>query len=484
MTDRKAALVPARARSLGAHSLYGANPPILSMEDVSLYNRKQRRVKRAMAFPFPPVYTVFMSTLPEQFSSVSLTALPPEERPALLHALTEGRAARGLRLRPGVSLPTIQAALGGTYDPIPWARDAYYIAADSRAGSHPLHAAGAYYLQEPSAMAAVGLLDVQPGQRALDLCAAPGGKSTQIAALLRGEGVLVSNEPVPQRARVLSQNIERMGVANAVVVSEMPDKLAARWGPWFDRVLVDAPCSGEGMFRRDPDTRAEWTAQSPQGCAARQMHILDSGAALLRPGGVLVYSTCTFNTIENEGVVEAFLQGHPSFLLEETARLWPHRVRGEGHFVAKLRKMGMMDALPQPQSERIPLGCFLPELGSVTVPGRHVPVGSRHWAMPLESPPLDGIRALRTGLALFEQRGHIYLPDHALAMSQPAKCWPFSHEVNDVQAQAFLRGETLAAPGAPKGFTVITYGGLCLGWGKCVDGVLKNHLPKGLRIHT
>ena len=150
-------------------------------------------------------------------------------------------------------------------------------------------------------MAAVSALDVRPGQRVLDLCASPGGKSTQIACLLGGQGLLVANEPVPARAQVLSRNVERMGVRNAVVLSALPDALAPRFPAFFDRVLVDAPCSGEGMFRRQEETRAEWTPQSPAGCAGRQLEILSQACRMLRPGGLMVYSTCTFNTVENEG---------------------------------------------------------------------------------------------------------------------------------------------------------------------------------------
>ena len=271
-----------------------------------------------------------------------LTPLLGPSLPDFLHSYEEPPA-RGLRVRPGIQPP---AEAG---EPIPWAENAYDLPLDSTAGAHPLHEAGAYYLQEPSAMAAAAALHPRPGERVLDLCAAPGGKSTQLAAYLRGEGLLVCNEPVPSRAQILSRNIERMGVPNAVVVSMLPEQLSGRWPGFFDKILVDAPCSGEGMFRRHPETRQEWTPASPMGCAQRQSHILRHAALMLRPGGMLAYSTCTFNPIENEGVIEGFLREHPEFStvsfslpgLPEcggTLRLWPHQIRGEGHFVALLRK--------------------------------------------------------------------------------------------------------------------------------------------------
>ena len=322
-----------------------------------------------------------------------------------------------------MALDTVRAALPGAYPPVPWAKDGYYLDADAAAGVHPLHAAGAYYLQEPSAMCAAPLLDVRPGQRVLDLCAAPGGKSTQLAACLAGRGVLVANEIVPGRCRVLSQNLERMGVTNAVVTCESPDRLAARWGGWFDRILVDAPCSGEGMFRREAASLEAWTEKTPAGCAARQAQILRQAARLLAPGGVLVYSTCTFNALENEAVVEAFCQEQPDFLLERTVRLWPHRVAGEGHFAARLRRQG--DAPP------------------------HAPDGP--------GTALDGVWDAYAGLTL---------PGVSADAAAAAR---------------YLHGEALEAGGQAAGWTVVRYAGLALGWAKCADGVLKNHLPKGLR---
>nr|WP_296465788.1 RsmF rRNA methyltransferase first C-terminal domain-containing protein [uncultured Acetatifactor sp.] len=252
---------------------------------------------------------------------------------------------------------------------VPWAEDGYYYEAPDQPGKHPFHEAGVYYIQEPSAMAPAGLLDVRPGERILDLCAAPGGKSVQIAGKLGGSGMLFCNEIHPARAKILSENIERMGIGNACVLNETPERLAEAFPGYFDRVLVDAPCSGEGMFRKSPAAREEWSPENVKLCAGRQDGILDCAAGMLRSGGRLVYSTCTFAPEEDEGSVARFLQRHEEFRilpvekerlglescdgmpdvldgadsvpgLDDTLRLWPHRIRGEGHFAAVLEKDG------------------------------------------------------------------------------------------------------------------------------------------------
>ena len=255
-------------------------------------------------------------------------------------------------------------AIEGLGEPVPWAKGAYFIEGDARPGLSPLHEGGLYYMQEPSAMTAVSALCPQPGERVLDLCAAPGGKSTQIAALMAGRGLLVCNEPVPSRAQILSRNVERMGVRNAVVTSALPDQLSPRFAGFFDRILVDAPCSGEGMFRRQIEARDEWSENAPRGCADRQLEILHEAARMLAPGGHMVYSTCTFNDTENEGVLERFLQAHPEFALVPFAlpglpraeagylHLYPHEMRGEGHFVSLLQKRADAPAAPEPAKKK------------------------------------------------------------------------------------------------------------------------------------
>ena len=283
-----------------------------------------------------------------------------EEYPAFLESLERPRAV-ALRFNP---LKGQQPSLPFVMQSVPWEPMGYYYDPEARPGLHPLHEAGVYYLQEASAMAPVTLLDPQPGERVCDLCAAPGGKTTQIAGRMAGEGFLLCNEINPKRAKILSRNIERMGVANALVTNEHPKNLADRYEGFFDRVLVDAPCSGEGMFRKEEAAVTDWSTETVLMCANRQKEILQSAAKLLKPGGRLVYSTCTFAPEENEQVVAAFLTNHPEFTaLEITApwfaagengtfRMWPHKLLGEGHFAAVLQKTAGEEGSPameQPQ---------------------------------------------------------------------------------------------------------------------------------------
>ena len=396
-------------------------------------------------------------------------------------------------------------AIEGLGEPVPWARGAYFIEGDARPGLSPLHEGGLYYMQEPSAMTAVSALCPQPGERALDLCAAPGGKSTQIAALMAGRGLLVCNEPVPSRAQILSRNVERMGVRNAVVTSALPDQLSPRFAGFFDRILVDAPCSGEGMFRRQIEARDEWSENAPRGCADRQLEILHEAARMLAPGGHMVYSTCTFNDTENEGVLERFLQAHPEFALVPFAlpglpraeagylHLYPHEMRGEGHFVSLLQKRADAPAAPEPAKkkgkaaprpakaqERIALPPVLAEGASLE---RLYSAGGCLWSLPegLDIARLDGLRVLRTGLLLAHAEGRRAEPDHALAMALRPQEALRTASLTREQALAYQAGEALDLGDLPEGFTLMCCEGVSLGWGKQAGGLMKNHYPKGLR---
>ena len=408
---------------------------------------------------------------------------------------------RGVRLNP--RKPGAEAE--GMLEPVPW-NPAFgrYLALDSTAGLDPLHEAGAYYIQEPSAMAPVALLNPQPGERVLDLCAAPGGKSTQIADALKGEGLLVCNEPVPSRAKILSRNIERMGVANALVVSAEPEKLAPIWPEQFDAILVDAPCSGEGMFRRHPETRSEWEESSPEGCASRQAYILRCAVRMLKPGGRLAYSTCTLNEVENEQVVAQLLQDHPQLhavsfsmsigegrvldALYGMAPLYPHQLKGEGHFVALFHKAsGESDDLFRPAGEQLSMPqkpmlsayqAFAKPFGAL--PAANAQLGDVLLSCP-DLPPLKGVKVLRAGLQLGGLKGKVFAPDHALAMALPL---PYPMPVVELSREEALRyqsGEALPVPDSLSGYALPVYQGLALGFGKASGGQLKNHYPKGLR---
>lgn len=432
-----------------------------------------------------------MNDLPQAFID-SMAAQLGDELPAFLRTY-EDEYQRGIRLNPLKPVPLADQP-DGLLEPIPWEETGRYLAMDSRAGATVLHEAGAWYLQEPSAMIPAAVLDAKPGERILDLCAAPGGKSTQSALRMRGEGLIVCNEPIADRARTLSRNVERMGIPNALVISAWPDRLAELWPGAFDAIQCDAPCSGEGMFRRHPETRAEWSAASPAGCARRQGDILDSAAVMLRPGGRLVYSTCTLNRTENEGVINAFLQRHADFECsaftlpggldapQGMLTIYPHRVRGEGHFVALLRKKGQGEA-----AWRVDGGRHAPDKASLKLladfcPGQaaNLQFGGELRLCP-DFPDLTGARGisvLRSGLHLGTAKGKVFLPDHAWAM-----CFrpPEVARVRLTEAQAcqYQAGEVIPADG--RGWALACYGGLALGWGKISDGMMKNHYPKGLR---
>ena len=410
------------------------------------------------------------------------------ELAAFLHAM-EDAPVRGIRLNP--LKPSESASQYRTNDPVAWAQNGYYLSDDSKAGSTIMHAAGAFYIQEPAAMLPAAVLNAKPGEKILDLCAAPGGKSTQIGCAMRGEGLLVCNEPIPKRAQILSGNIERMGLPNTIVTSAWPDQLADRWPEGFDAVLVDAPCSGEGMFRRDPETRREWTAEKAEGCAARQRAILASAAKLVRPGGRLVYSTCTYNPAENEDNVKWFTEEFKAFHQEAFSlpgieapegvyTCYPHRLKGEGQFAALFRKTGdgpanlpADRAMPKPSETEMKAfrECF-PFYPKAT----HI-FGSTLISAP-ELPDVTGIRIMRAGLHLGEMRGKTPVPDHAAALCFNPPCAKIT-ELDPEAAVKYMIGETV--PGEADGWTLISCQGLIIGWGKGNDGVIKNHFPKGLR---
>lgn len=402
---------------------------------------------------------------------------------------------------------------------ISWAREGYYYDAESRPGRHVLHEAGAYYIQEPSAMAVAEALFPNPGERILDLCAAPGGKTTQIAGRMQGLGLLVSNEVMGERARVLSQNVERMGVSNCVVCSEKPEFLSVRFPAFFDRVLVDAPCSGEGMFRKDEAARGEWSPETVSMCARRQALILEEAAKMVRHGGVLVYSTCTFSPEENEGTISAFLRTHEDYNIEETAfegvfspgrgdwisapaegightlRLWPHLIQGEGHYVARMRRRGGKNGIPEKETWKITgdkklckltEGFLREELGisgawMARHPGRITKFGEQIYLVPEDMISLDGIKVLRPGLHLLTEKKNRFEPAHALAGALSWKDTENHSALTEKEAFAYLRGESLGC-GEEKGWTALFYEGYALGFGKASGGQMKNHYPKGLRI--
>ena len=413
-----------------------------------------------------------------------------EEYEDFLRSLERPRAV-ALRFNP---LKGDAPALPFVRDNVPWEPMGFYYDPESRPGLHVYHEAGVYYLQEASAMAPVALLDPQPGEKVCDLCAAPGGKTTQIAGRMLGEGFLLCNEINPKRARILSRNIERMAVPNALVTNEHPANLAARFPGFFDRVLVDAPCSGEGMFRKEEAAVTDWSQETVEMCARRQAEILHSAARMVRPGGRLVYSTCTFAPEEDEMAVEAFLRSHPEFepeLLETPwfvpaanggHRMWPHKLLGEGHFAAVLRKAAGDDGAVSPApGEMLPKewSAFAKELGIRLPPGKAVTFGQNLFWAPEEMPDLKRLKVLRPGLELGEVKKGRFEPAHALALWLKECCSEVSFPPDSNEISAYLHGDVL--PCTRQGWCLVKAGSYTIGWGKADKTQLKNHYPKGLR---
>lgn len=416
---------------------------------------------------------------------------------------------------------------------VSWADEAYYFDENVRPGKHPYHEMGLYYIQEPSAMSAAALLAPKPGMRVLDLCAAPGGKSTQLATYLGDSGLLVSNEINTQRSRILSQNIERMGIKNAIVTNEDSFVLASHFPGFFNAIQVDAPCSGEGMFRKLPEAIEQWSMENVAICAARQKEILDNAAVMLKPGGVIVYSTCTFSKEENEDVIEYFLERHPDFTLEEMERFWPHKVDGEGHFVAKLVRRGSVNELgadydvcedscnkvedtglkvdrktkknknsknrknetkPALTKENMKLlSEFLDETISEDVAAwiknsRLVMFGEQLYRLPDMEVDIKGLKVQRAGLHIGEFKKQRFEPSHSLALAlklNDAKNL-VKLTCDNQQTIGFFNGQSVVLSDeqtaeCKKGWALVCVDGYTAGWGKVNGTQVKNHYPKGLR---
>lgn len=409
---------------------------------------------------------------------------------------------------------------------VTWANDAYYYDEKKRPGKHPYHEMGLYYIQEPSAMSAAALLAPKPGMRVLDLCAAPGGKSTQLATYLGDSGLLVSNEINTQRSRILSQNIERMGIKNAVVTNEDSFALAAHFPNFFHAIQVDAPCSGEGMFRKLPEAVNEWSPQNVEICAARQKEILDNAAVMLKPGGVIVYSTCTFSREENEDVIEYFLNEHPDFTVVKMERFWPHKQDGEGHFVAKLVRRGELlleetvstqdrtgsiaeDTLEKRKSsgkkdnkkskksggkENMELlnefldAILTDDMAEWIRNGKLVMFGDQLYRLPDIDVDLKGLKIQRAGLHIGEFKKNRFEPSHSLALALKKSEAENTVELtcDDPQTNGFFNGLSIMltqeqADKCKKGWVLVCVDGYPAGWGKVNGTQVKNHYPKGLR---
>lgn len=458
--------------------------------------------------------------LPEKFIEKMENLLGAEEYNEFISSFEDPRY-YGLRVNTlKISVQDFLGISPFELKPIPWSPEGFYYPEGDRPGKHPYYHAGLYYIQEPSAMAPVTYLDPQPGERVLDLCAAPGGKSTQIAARLQGEGLLVSNDINSERVKPLIRNLEMFGIRNMLVTNETPERLVKVFASFFDKILIDAPCSGEGMFRKDPDAARQWGIHSVEKCVVMQRDILDQVAIMLRPGGRILYSTCTFSPEENEIQISNFLDKHPDFELieiegiggispgrmdwttsswevEKTARLWPHKLEGEGHFMALLQKRQGTEeesfaqskkTSEKGQDERIiakqiePFLSFCEDNLNITPEGKFTLFGEHLYLQDPNLPSLKGIKVGRGGWYLGELKKGRFEPSQALAMSLTKEDVRrhLELQLDSRELISYLKGETLSLD-LPKGWTLVTLEGFPLGWAKAQAGIVKNLYPKGWR---
>ena len=487
-----------------------------------------------------------------------MSATLGEESEAFFHSYDSERAYGLRRNLLKLNQSDFETLLPFSLERVSWAQEGYYYPSTDRPGKHVFHEMGLYYIQEPSAMSVVEIADPQPGEVILDLCAAPGGKSTQIAGRLAGKGLLISNEIIPNRAKILSQNIERLGISNAVVLNHTPQELEQAFPSFFDRIIVDAPCSGEGMFHKEDAALTEWSPENVLMCADRQKEILSCAIPMLRPGGLLVYSTCTFAPAEDEEIVQWLLDSYPQLTLEPidtaalgisegtfpgTGRIYPHRQRGEGHFIARFcvkgeriprpaylptpfvampddtdssdfvsisdcdstskitdanakknqkkiakqnkhmqKKSGKKGAPPTVQSD-IWKECEQFVTNTLTCPlyGKRQLFGDQLYLLPDAMTALQGLRVLRPGLHLGTSKKNRFEPSHALALALHPE--DARQVCETTEPENFMRGMTFSCDPQLDGWTLITYRGMPLGWGKASRGIMKNHYPKGLRIN-
>jgi len=395
---------------------------------------------------------------------------------------------------------------------VPWTRDGFYYPEGESPGKHPYYHAGLYYIQEPSAMLPGEVIDARPGERILDLCAAPGGKTVQIAAGMKGKGILIANDISSDRVKALVKNIELCGVKNAIVTNDSPAKLAGNFEEYFDKILVDAPCSGEGMFRKDEDAARSWENFKCDICAGMQRDILASVDRMLKPGGYIVYSTCTFAPEENEKMIAEFIDKHKGYELIEipkrggiesgrpnwangdaqlskAARLWPHKLKGEGHFVAKLRKVGerrQEAAYTQRKAgfmnELETFYSFVKDNLNINIEGYFEVKGNNLYNLPEPPPNLHGIKVAKFGWYLGELARNRFEPSHSMATALKKEDIVNTLDLSSQSSELlkYLKGETLMIEGK-KGYTAVCVDGYTLGWGKQTGEMLKNLYPKGWR---
>lgn len=375
----------------------------------------------------------------------------------------------------------------GKYEKTPWCEWGCYINREDIKGTHPYHLAGMFYFQEPSAMCVAEMLPLENGDFVLDLCAAPGGKTTQLAA--RNKNIaLISNEIVQKRAKVLSENVERLGFSNVIVTNESPEQLENHFPGFFDKIVIDAPCSGEGMFKKEPAAIEAWSAEHVSACANRQRKIIDSALKMLRRGGAIVYSTCTFAEEENEENIDYIINNYPWMELVKTTKLYPHTCRGEGHFAALLRDTRCKEAIKTKSTDCSKIKKeidlfkkFEAEFLNINLDGEFVLFGENMYLKPA-GVNIDGVKVIRPGLHLGVCKKGRFEPSHALAKALNTCNIKnvINFSLNDNSLYKYLKGETIE--GDLNGYGVVTCDSLPVGWCKGSNGILKNKLPKGLRL--
>lgn len=399
-------------------------------------------------------------------------------------------------------------------EPTAFCKTSYYIPSDIKGlGNHPLHHAGAFYIQEPSAASVVEAAEINEGDYVLDLCAAPGGKSTAAACKIGNSGLLISNEYVYSRVKPLVSNIERMGIKNAIVTSARPDVLCSNFKEFFDKVIVDAPCSGEGMFRKESAAIENWSLENVLACAKRQLEILNSAANTVKKGGKLIYSTCTYAPEENEQVIAKFLEEHSEFVFCDIANKFGQngiekfapntkniaKTRrifnfdgGEGHFVAVLRKCGneMDSEMFSPLTAIPDLKCkqykifseFFKENFKDNIP-QNVYIKGDEVYITMLAFKSSSFQIIRSGIFAGTIKKDRFVPEHALFNTpqfNPERVVDIKCDSEEIKK--YLHGEEIACDASFKGYVAVKTEGIPLGFGKASNGVLKNHYPKGLRL--
>nr|WP_307990228.1 RsmB/NOP family class I SAM-dependent RNA methyltransferase [uncultured Niameybacter sp.] len=396
---------------------------------------------------------------------------------------------------------------------VPWCKEGYYYREDDRPGKHPYFHAGLYYIQEPSAMAPGAYIPIEEGDKVLDLCAAPGGKSTQVGAKLGQTGLLFSNDISATRAMALMKNIENFGIRNSIITAETPERLAKKLPGYFDKILIDAPCSGEGMFRKNENAVKSWETHGIDHCTKLQEEILEHAYTMLKENGMMLYSTCTFSPEENEEMIQAFLskhedcnivplegvggiqQGRPEWVKEGSnklsgaLRLWPHHLKGEGHFVCLLQKIGSS----QDKTKRLKVKQCIKDIGvlkefievytHIDVNTPIIELNNKIYIHSEDAPDLEGLRVIRSGMYLGEVKNKRFVPSQVLALAYPKEMFKqyIDLSIEDVNVVKYLKGETLLID-VPKGFHVVGVGGYPLGWVKSQNGTLKNLYASNWRM--